>query len=153
MAEIAFDEGLVAFIDQLDSYTEVEHAMASILLDRGYVKESYAQAIAERERTYPTGLEFGEHSIAMPHCDIEHVNSPAICMGVLKKPVAWRRMDDPEATCQVELVVMLALNEAHAHLEMLQKVVALLQDQELVARIIASGNASEAYSLAKEHLI
>lgn len=153
MAEIAFNEGLVVLIDQPGTYDEVEQAMAAVLLNQGYVRDSYAKAIADREAVYPTGLEFGDHSIAMPHCDIEHVVSPAICMGVLKRPVAWRRMDDPEATCQAELVVMLALNEAHAHLEMLQKVVALLQNQELVAQIVSSETASEAYSLAKDQLL
>ena len=153
MADIAFNDDLVVILNQPGSYADVEHSMASVLFEQGYVRDSYDKAIADREVAYPTGLEFGEHSIAMPHCDIEHVISPAICMGVLKKPVVWRRMDDPEATCQAELVVMLALNEAHAHLEMLQKVVALLQNQELVAKIVSSESASEAYSLAKDQLL
>lgn len=45
---------------------------------------------------------------------------------------------------------MLALNEVHAHLEMLQKVVAFLQNQDLVAEIVSSDNAAEAYSLDKD---
>lgn len=36
---------------------------------------------------------------------------------------------------------------------MLQKVVALLQNQELVAQIVSSETASEAYSLAKDQLL
>lgn len=48
---------------------------------------------------------------------------------------------------------MLVLNEAHAHLEMLQKVVALLQNQDLVAEIVSSDNAAEAYSLVKDQLL
>ena len=83
----------------------------------------------------------------MPHCDVEHVVSGAICVGVLKSPVAWGRMDAPEETCEVSLVVMLALNEAHAHLEMLQKVVGLIQDQDLMGRIVASSTPAEAYEL------
>lgn len=153
MTDIAFDEGLVVILDQPGAYDEVERSMAAVLLGQGYVRDSYARAIADREAAYPTGLELGDHSIAMPHCDIEHVVSPAICMGVLKKPVAWKRMDDPEVTCQVELVVMLALNEAHAHLGMLQKVVALLQNQQLVAQIVSCETPAEAYLLAKDHLL
>lgn len=153
MSDVRFDENLVVFVEGAGTYQEVESYMSQVLLEQGYVRESFSQAIADREVAYPTGLEFGEHSIAMPHCDIEHVVSPAICMGVLEKPVDWRRMDDPEATCKVELVVMLALNEAHAHLEMLQKVVALLQDQDLVSRIIESGDPAGAYALAKDCLL
>ena len=153
MADVCFDKDLVVIIDEPGTCAEVERRMAETLLAQGYVRDTYAQAIADREAAYPTGLEFGDHSIAMPHCDIEHVNAPAICLGVLKKPVEWRRMDDANATCPVELVVMLALNEAHAHLEMLQKVVALLQDQELVAQIVASESPSDAYALAKDRLV
>lgn len=153
MSDVRFDENLVVFVEGAASYEEVEAHMAQVLLEQGYVRETFAQAIADREISYPTGLEFGEHNIAMPHCDVEHVLSPAICMGVLGAPVDWRRMDDPESTCKVELVVMLALNEAHAHLEMLQKVVGLLQNQGLVAQIIASKSATDAYALAKEQLL
>ena len=152
MAEISFDESLVVVIDEPGSCTDVEKQLAGVLFESGYVRESYAQAIVDREASYPTGLEFGERSIAMPHCDIEHVNGPAICMGVLKKPVAWHRMDDPESTCNAELVIMLALNEAHAHLEMLQKVIAFVQDQELVAKVIEANTADEAFALAEPHL-
>ena len=152
MAEISFDEGLVVVIDEPGNCTDVERQLAGVLFESGYVRESYAQAIVDREASYPTGLEFGEHSIAMPHCDIEHVNGPAICMGVLKKPVAWHRMDDPESTCNAELVIMLALNEAHAHLEMLQKVIAFVQDQELVAKVIEANTADEAFALVEPHL-
>lgn len=38
-------------------------------------------------------------------------------------------------------------------LEMLQKVVALLQNQDLVAEIVSSDNAAEAYSLVKDQLL
>ena len=62
-------------------------------------------------------------------------------------------MDEPEQTCPVSLVVMLALNEAHAHLEMLQKVIALIQDQELTKRIVSAATPAEAYELMAPHLL
>ena len=61
-------------------------------------------------------------------------------------------MDDPDDTCKVSVVVMLALTEAHAHLEMLQKVIAFVQDQELVAKVIEANTADEAFALVEPHL-
>ncbi|MDY4040921.1 MAG: PTS sugar transporter subunit IIA [Collinsella sp.] len=149
MGALQFDETLVRLFDaeELDTY-RVEEELATLLQEAGYVKGSYAAAIHAREETFPTGLEVpGGLSVAVPHCDIEHVNRGALCVGVLKRPVAWRRMDAAGLTCPVSLVVMLALDEAHAHMEMLQKVIALIQDQELVGRIIACESPDEAFGL------
>ena len=74
-------------------------------------------------------------------------------MGVLKHPVSWRRMDDSSQTCDVSLVVMLALVEAHAHLEMLQKVIAIVQDQEFVGTVIAQDEPQEVYRLLSDRLL
>ena len=68
-------------------------------------------------------------------------------MAVLKNPVEWHKMDDPEDTCEVSVVVMLALTEAHAHLDMLQKVVGFVQDQELVKKVIAAETPEQAFEL------
>jgi PTS system galactitol-specific IIA component len=147
MAEIAFTPDLVVVIDNATTYQEVESILAERLVQLGYAKDTYPQAIAERETNYPTGLDVEGINAAMPHCDIANVNNPAICVGVLKNPVAWRKMDDPDATCQVSLVTMLALTEAHAHIDMLTKVVALIQNQDLMKQIVGSDNADEIYKL------
>lgn len=154
MAALEFNESLVRILDseELDTYA-VEEELANVLLQAGYVKESYPAALHEREEGFPTALEVpGGISAAVPHCDPEHVNRGGMCMGVLKHPISWRRMDAPDETCEVSLVVMLALDEPHAHLEMLQKVIGLIQDQELVARVIGAATAAEAYELVKDSL-
>ena len=88
-------------------------------------------------------------NVAIPHCDVANVNKAAMCMGVLANPVDWHKMDEPDETCKVSVVCMLALTEAHAHLEMLQKVIAFVQDQELVAKVIDAKSADEAFALAE----
>lgn len=149
MADVAFGPELVVILDGAKSYQDVEKALASRLVELGYAKESYPQAIAEREVDYPTALDVQGINAAMPHCAVENVNKAAVCVGVLKEPVDWRKMDDPDSTCKVSLVAMLALVEAHAHLDMLQKVVSLIQNQGLMKRIIASGSKEETFELLK----
>ena len=153
MAQLHFDEQLVKVFDQngLDTYA-IEEELAGVLGAGGYVKDTYAAALHEREKTFPTALDVGGINVAIPHCDTEHVNRGALCVGVLKHPVTWRRMDDGSKTCEVSLVVMLALDEAHAHLEMLQKVIGLIQDQKLVATIIACDDQKKIYELLKDKL-
>ena len=153
MAGLHFDESLVAILDgeELDTYS-VEERLARILMDGGWVKETYPAAVHEREKVFPTALDVNGINVAIPHCDVEHVEKGALCVGVLKRPVSWRCMDDATKSCDVSLVAMLALNEPHAHLEMLQKVIALIQDQELVSKVISAKDAHEAFALLGEKL-
>lgn len=153
MANLQFDESLVLILDGEDLATlDVESTVAGELQRQGYAKDTYKRAILEREKQFPTALDVQGLNVAIPHCDPENVNKGAICAAVLKHPVDWYRMDAPDETCPVSLVVMLALNEAHAHLEMLQKVIALIQDQDLTKKIVASETPAEAYALIAPHL-
>ncbi|WP_368285697.1 PTS sugar transporter subunit IIA [Enorma massiliensis] len=154
MSALHFDESLVRIFDEdaLDTYA-VEEELAGALYAGGWVKETYATALHEREEAFPTALDAQGINVAIPHCETEHVNQGAIAVGVLKHPVAWRRMDDSSQTCDVSLVVMLALVEAHAHLEMLQKVIAIVQDQEFVGMVIAQDEPQEVYRLLSDRLL
>jgi PTS system galactitol-specific IIA component len=47
--------------------------LAGLLVNLGYAKESYPQALIERERQYPTGLALSDNlNVAIPHADIDH---------------------------------------------------------------------------------
>jgi PTS system galactitol-specific IIA component len=151
MPALTFTKNLVTFVDA-DSRKEAESAMADVLIAQGYAKPSYKQAILDREVNFPTGLYVGEYNAAIPHCDPENVNEGAMCVGVMKHPVTWGRMEDKNDTCEVSLVVMLAITDPKEHLEMLRKVIGLIQDQELVGRVVSSTDAAEVYDLVAEKL-
>ena len=154
MSALHFDESLVRIFNEnaLDTYS-VEEELAGALCAGGWVKETYANALHEREEAFPTALDARGINVPIPHCETEHVNQGAVAVGVLKHPVSWRRMDDSSQTCDVSLVVMLALVEAHAHLEMLQKVIAIVQDQEFVGTVIAQDEPQEVYRLLSDRLL
>lgn len=153
MAELLFDEGLVSFLSDGESPASVERCLAELLVKRGCVRDSFVASVVERELLYPTGLEAGAHNVAIPHCDAEHTVRPAVCVGVLRPAVAWHRMDDADELCDVELVVMLALSDSHDHLEMIQRVIGLVQDQELIGAVLASNEAAEVASLISPRLL
>lgn len=154
MADLSLDSSLVLRIKGDGLTTEdVERAMAAELERQGYAKDTFTNAILEREKVFPTALDMGGINVAMPYCDVANVNKAAICIGVLEHPVAWYRMDDPETTCEVSLVTMLALTEAHAHLEMLQKVIALVQNQELIEKVVKAESEEEIFDLVRDQLI
>lgn len=69
---------------------EVLKQMASALQEEGYVKETFSDAIIQREISFPTGLPMGGINVAIPHTDPEHVNKAGFCLGILDKPVTFK---------------------------------------------------------------
>lgn len=152
MGEIKFDESQVVMIHEKLDQKEVFKKLADLLNEKGYTKDSYYEAICEREKAFPTGLYTEGINVAIPHCDVKNVNEAAICVGVLEQPAQFARMDDPEAMIDVQLVVMLALKEAHGHIGMLQKVISLIQNQEVVRQMIESKDKKVIYETIKKYL-
>lgn len=131
--------------------TEVLSHLANKLYEENFVKDGYRQAILDREAEYPTGLP-ASIKIAIPHCDHTLVKDSAIAMGVLKNPVDFQAMDDPSVTLDVQIVIMLALNEPHGHIEMLQKIISLIQNKEDLKAIIKAISDEEALEVVKKYL-
>ncbi len=128
--EITIDENLIMLGLDAGKNEDVLAQMAQVLQQQGYVKESYKEAVIARERVFATGLPTESYGVAIPHTDIVHVAEPAICVARLKNPVDFVIMGEEEATVPVNLVFMLAMKEQHAQLDLLQKLMAILQDQE-----------------------
>jgi len=120
-----------------------ETALATVadqLLASGAVKESYKPALLQREIDFPTGLATESIGIAMPHTDAEHVNYDQIGVMRLAEPVTFQQMGDGQEI-QAKFIFMLALKEAHAQLDMLQKLVALIQDADKMAALAQAADA------------
>lgn len=106
------------------------------------VKDSYKSAVLKREVDFPTGLATVNIGIAMPHTDAKHVNYDQLGVLRLREPVSFLQMGDGEKI-QVKFVFMLALKEAHAQLAMLQKLIALIQDEEKIKQLLLAENTDE----------
>ncbi len=93
MADLAFDSSLVVLIDEEGlTCADVERRVAGVLTEQGYAKDTFAQAILDREANFPTALDMSGLNVAIPHCDVANVNKAAFCMAVLKNPVEWHKM-------------------------------------------------------------
>jgi len=122
---------------------DVIEKMAKNLNERGVVKDSFIPAILEREKKFCTGLQFDEVGIAIPHTDTQHVNIPAISIAVLKKPLIFQGMGMPGTKVNVEIVFMLALKEAHSHMDFLQTLVTEFQSEGVLKNLIHSKSKAE----------
>ncbi|GGB32978.1 PTS sugar transporter subunit IIA [Lentibacillus populi] len=130
MSDIYFDESIILLDLEGETKEEVLTAMGQNLTEKGLVKTTFTEAIIAREAEFATGLPTSGVSVAIPHTDVEHVNKKAISVAVLKDPVAFGVMGDPDETTPVKLVFMLAMDEAHSQLSLLQRLMHIFQDQE-----------------------
>lgn len=126
---------------------EALRIVAQGFVDSGYAKDTYPGAIIDRERVFATGLPAPAFDIAIPHCDSEHVIKPGVGIATLKDPVAFHMMGDPETILHPKVLFMLALTEPHGQLEMLQKLIGVIQDTELLEKIAACNDADALYDL------
>ncbi|MDK2827891.1 MAG: galactitol system component [Clostridium butyricum] len=120
------------------------------LYENGFVKESYLEAIKKREKNFPTGLQLNRYNVAIPHTDPEHVVKPAIAIATLKNPVIFKNMANPLEDVKINIVFMIALNEAHSQVEMLQQMVQLIQNDNLLEKIIRANGGGEIINLIVE---
>lgn len=124
------------FIDNYDAINQT----AKILLNKGLVKESYIEAIKKREESFPTGLEFENYGIAIPHTDPEHVINEAILINILEKPIKFEQMASEGLMTDVNIIIMLAIKNKENQVPYLQALIELFQDKEKVNTLLECKN-------------
>ena len=128
------------------SSDDIFEALGGKLVKQGYCKESYVQALKDREAEFPTGINTGEKGVAIPHTD---VSKKGIAIATLKQPVEFVEMGTDDEYVNAQVIFMLAVDEK-GHLELLQAILAVLQDQEVLKKLIKAKDAKEIIEIIKE---
>jgi len=144
-------DDLILVGEKAASREELLGKLAGLLGQKGYVKESFLQALLEREKAYPTGLQTSIMGVAIPHTDTEHVVKPALAIATLKEPLPFRAMDNPQKEIPVELVIVMAIKEPSMQLKSLQKIMEILQDEKMLSKILQAQNAGEILAALEKH--
>lgn len=131
---------------QLEGKTdqEVLQKMSQHLYDNGMVKESYIDAVKEREKVYPTGLQCDGIGIAIPHTDSEHVIEQSICIATLKEPVTFLQMGTEDQKVSVSIVFMLGIKNPKQQIDFLQELMTLVEHPEELEKLKNAKNKEEA---------
>ncbi|MFN2147677.1 MAG: PTS sugar transporter subunit IIA [Anaerolineales bacterium] len=116
--------------------TQVIEALGTLLFDQGYVRDTFVQAVLDREKVFATGLPTPEIQVAIPHADVEHVLRSAIAIGVLVHPVEFGEMGNPEGTVPVRIVFMLAVKQSDSLVSLLQNLVGIFQNPAILHEIL-----------------
>jgi galactitol PTS system EIIA component len=150
---LAIDSKMIVKIDTKGKNKEdILSCLADNLQKGEYVKNTYKGGILKREAAYPTGLYTGGINVAVPHTDCVHVNKDAIAVGVLKEPVVFKAMDNPQKDIEVSIVIMIALKEAHGQVKMLQKILSLIKKQDQLKSILETDDTDRIYKIISNYL-
>jgi len=127
---------------------EVVNALADRLHRLGYVHDTFAGAVMQRETKHPTGLVLsGSVHAAIPHTDPQHVIRAGLALATLEKEVVFQNMIAPEEAVPVRLVFLMALDQGQSQIEMLVEIARILQNEDLVNGLIAARDFSEVQAL------
>ena len=109
-----FEKDLV-FCLHADNQEDLFNQVANLLEERHIVTFSYKNALIERERAFPTGLDMnflGKDlpNVAIPHTDIVHNLAEKVVVVRLDQPVTFHNMIVPSNEVQVSLLFSIINN-------------------------------------------
>lgn len=131
------------------SRDEVLKLAADHLKQAGYVTDGFFQALLKRENMFPTGICFGDTCVAIPHAEPGFVKKPVMLIMTLERPVRFVNMEDCEAEIPVEIVFVLAFTDSEKHLNVLQRLSALIRDSGTAAALREAGDEGKLREVLK----
>jgi len=137
---------------EANSQDEALIILAKKLEEVGCVKNSFKQAILDREAEFSTGLPGYGRGIAIPHADPQHVITSVMAIATLNKSVHFRMMGNHDELIDVEVIFMLALKESHSHMSVVQSLMDVIKNKRVWNKIKEAATPEELYSLMSAHI-
>lgn len=144
------DSELIKVDLEADSSTDVFKQLGGLLIEKGYAKDTYIDALIEREKKFATGLDIGNFGVAIPHTDASHIIKGGTGIATLSKPVNWIQLGTDDDHIDVNIVFMLAVKDPNKHLTFLQKIIQIFQDKDTMEKIVQEKNPKKIIEIIKE---
>lgn len=136
------NQDFVYFDEEYTSAHQLLSLVAKDLYEKGYVKDSFEQAIISREAKYPTGLKLADLNIAICHTEPKNVIQNTLFLVKPAKPVMFRNAENLELL-PVDLVIGLVFTDGKLHLKNLSFLAQSFTNQDFIQRIRHSSTKKE----------
>ncbi|WP_422446620.1 PTS sugar transporter subunit IIA [Thermoanaerobacterium sp. DL9XJH110] len=137
------DLDLIELNMEAETAGDVIKRLAGKMVSKGYVKESFPDAVLEREKNFPTGLPAEGVGVAIPHTDAAHVIRSCISIATLKKPVIFKMMGMPERPLEVCLVMLLAIADPDGQLQVLKQLMEIFQNKNTLLKLASAATPKQ----------
>jgi PTS system galactitol-specific IIA component len=151
-------EGLILTEDNIvvglqgKDYKDIIRKIAERLLAGNYVKDTFVQAVLDREEEFPTGLQVSGGGVAIPHSDSEYVKKSTLGIATLASPVDFRMMAEPDKIVSVSVVIMLAVADKKKVVPVLRKVISILKNEEAIIALEHAQTKTEIKKILINHI-
>ncbi|WP_373899320.1 PTS sugar transporter subunit IIA [Haloimpatiens sp. FM7315] len=146
------NEELIILDFEAEDKKDLLKKLSSILIEKGYVKDSFKEAILKREEVFPTGLMTESTNIAIPHTDAIHVIKPTILFAKLKNPVTFKEMGMGKNDVNAELIFMLAINNPTSQVTTLSKLMSILSNKPVLESLKSKNSTCEIMDILSKQL-
>lgn len=107
-------EELILLNLDISNRNDLFRQLSEIFQERGYINEGFYDFIVEREENYPTGLDLGTHTVAIPHGNPEYIKQSFISVVTLQQPIKMKKMEDAEEEIDVAVIFCFRFKRWHA---------------------------------------
>ncbi len=146
-----FNKELIKVNLDVASSIEAINVLSELLRDGNYVRDTFFDAVIEREKKYPTGIPLDPYGIAIPHTDGIYVKKVAIAVGILAKPIKFGMMGG-EGEIDVDMVFLLALKACESQISLLQCFSDFFQCAEKINKLRAAATRDEIYEVLHKEI-
>lgn len=131
---------------------DVIRSLGGLLLENNYVKDTFTEAVLDREIIFPTGLQTKTVGVAIPHTDTEHVIESTVAIATLTSPVVFMGMGYPDLEIPVSIVMMLAVSDKEKVMETLTKVISILENEATINKLVGASTEQEVQDAFLNHM-
>lgn len=117
-----------------ESEALIDYATAK-LADMEFIETTYQQALKEREREYPTGLQTPSFAVAIPHTDPSHIKKPFIYVIKLMNTVTFGQMGTTDEFVNAKYAFFLGFDKGEDQLKLLQNLMAMFMNEDVMAEL------------------
>lgn len=149
-----FHDQLLVYPMELEQDTAEEALtrLGSLMYGAGFVKQSYIQAVVEREKIYPTALPT-QIGVAVPHTDSQHVLTLSMAVGILTYPVVFKEMgSNGDREVPVRVILTLAVPNPKQVVAMLRHLFEVIQIPDFLPSLVTIKDRSALSKILDEKI-
>ena len=132
-----FSEELIYLNESYHSQNDLFNRISKDLFEKGYVHDSYQEALKQREIKYPTGLQTEVCGIAIPHTEAMHIKKQAIAVVKLDEAILFKEMVG-DADVSIKLLFFLLVKEKESQVQVLSNLMSLFSNNQFINDLLQS---------------
>lgn len=129
------NRGLVKIDLNVENFSDVIKILGNLMYKQGNVKDTYINAVIEREKILPTGLPGKNICIAIPHTDSKYVNKSCMAIATLSHTVKFCMMGNLNKKLDVSIIFLLAVKDPNNQVVLLKNLMYVIQNGSLLNKL------------------